>query len=123
MTTTADALKVMTIVAACHQRSAPRMDDPEATAIIADVWAELFSAYDLHLDDLVAAVKRRALMEPEAPAPEPGQIVRYARDIRRERAAREQGDPEKRALHEARIDRKIETFAGNFGMKIDGPRR
>jgi len=122
MTTKAEAMKVMVMVSACHTRTAPRMDDPEAVSVIAGVWAELFSAYDLEIDDLVAAVKRRALKEPGAPAPEPGEIVKYAREIRAERAAKEQGIPELRALHEAKLDRKIADFAGNFGLKLDAPK-
>ncbi|AKJ72083.1 replicative helicase loader/inhibitor [Gordonia alkanivorans] len=123
MTTQAEAMKVMLVVSACHQRTAPRIDDPEVTATIANVWADLFGAYNLELPDLVAAVKRRALKEPDKPAPEPGEIVKYAREIRAERAAKEQADPQQRALHEAKIDRKIASYAGGFGIQIDGQPR
>ncbi len=87
MTTTADALEVMTIVAACHHRTAPRMDDEQATLATASVWAELFDAYGLELPDLIKAVKKRALGHTEAP--EPAEIIAFAREIRRERAERE----------------------------------
>lgn len=87
MTSTADALEVMTIVAACHHRTAPRMDDEQATLATASVWAELFTTYQLELRDLIAAVKKRALSHPDAP--EPAEIITYAREIRRERAERE----------------------------------
>ena len=69
MTTTADALEVMTLVAACHHRTAPRMDDEQATIATATIWAELFSQYRLELPDLFAAVKRRALTQADAPEP------------------------------------------------------
>lgn len=87
MTSTADALEVMTIVAACHHRTAPRMDDEQATLATASVWADLFTAYRLELRDLIAAVKKRALGH--ADAPEPAEIITFAREIRRERAERE----------------------------------
>ncbi|GAB4998387.1 hypothetical protein MAHJHV65_43500 [Mycobacterium avium subsp. hominissuis] len=99
MTTTADALEVMTIVAACHHRTAPRMDDEQAALATARVWAELFTAYKLDLPDLVAAVKKRALAHPEAP--EPAEIIAFAREIRRDRAERETA-----AQREAREDRR-----------------
>lgn len=86
MTTPAEALKVMVIVAACHHRTAPRMDDREAALATAAVWAELFSMHRLDLADLVAAVKKRATVHPDAP--EPAEIIAFAREIRRERSAR-----------------------------------
>lgn len=121
MTTQADALDVMLVVQACHPRTAPRQDDPEVTNAMAVVWAEMFDAFGLGLDDLRAAVKRRAVKEPGCPAPEPGEIVKYAREIRNERAAKEQSVPQLRDAHEARIDQKIADFAGGFGIAIDAP--
>jgi hypothetical protein len=88
VTTPADALEVMTIVAACHHRTAPRMDDPEAAMATATVWAELFSTHRLELADLVAAVKKRAAGG-LADAPEPAEIISFAREIRRDRTERE----------------------------------
>jgi hypothetical protein len=99
MTTTADAIEVMTIVAVCHHRTAPRMDDEQATLATASVWAELFSEYRLELPDLIAAVKKRALTH--ADAPEPAEIITFAREIRRDRAERESD-----AEREAREDRR-----------------
>lgn len=90
MTSTADALEVMTLVAACHHRTAPRIDDHEAALAAARVWAELFSTYRLDLGDLLAAVKKRALSHPDAP--EPAEIIAFAREIRRERCERETDD-------------------------------
>jgi hypothetical protein len=98
MSNTADALEVMAVVAACHHRTAPRMDDEQATLATALIWAELFAAYQLKLPDLIAAVKKRALSHAEAP--EPAEIIQFARDIRRERAERESD-----AEREARQDR------------------
>lgn len=100
MTTTADALDVMTVVAACHHRTAPRMDDREATIATARIWAELFSAHHLERNDLVAAVKKRATTH--ADAPEPAEIIEAAREIRRERDARTGPTPEYQALCDAK---------------------
>lgn len=105
MTTRSEALKVMTVVAACHHRTAPRMDDPDVARATADIWAELFSRYNLALPDLIAAVKQRALKHPEAP--EPAEIIAVAREIRRDRAERENANPALRAAHEDVIDRKV----------------
>ncbi len=99
MTSRADALDVMAIVAACHHRTAPRMDDREATLAIAQIWADLFSVHNLELPDLIAAVKKRALQHAEAP--EPAEIITFARDIRAER-----GQRESTAEREAREDQR-----------------
>ena len=99
MTTTAEALEVMAVVAACHHRTAPRMDDREATIAIATIWAELFTAYQLDTADLIAAVKKRALTQPIAP--EPADIIQFARDIRRDRRQRET-TAERQAREDAR---------------------
>ena len=99
MASTADALEVMTLVAACHHRTAPRMDDRQAARATARVWAELFSAYRLELPDLLAAVKKRALSHPDAP--EPAEIISFAREIRRDRAERET-DAERQAREDQR---------------------
>lgn len=83
MITTADAIKVMSYVAACHYRTAPRLDDREATLVTANIWADLFNEYRLELQDLLDAVKKRgARIET---APEPAEIIKYAREIRQER--------------------------------------
>jgi hypothetical protein len=89
----------MTLVAACHHRTAPRMDDREAARATASVWAELFSTYRLELPDLLAAVKKRALSHAEAP--EPAEIITFAREIRRDRCERE-SDAERRAREDQR---------------------
>jgi hypothetical protein len=104
MTTPADALEVMTVVAACHHRTAPRMDDEQATLATASVWADLFSTYKLELPDLIAAVKKRALSHPDAP--EPAEIITLAREIRRDRTERE-SDAERQARddrHDAALE-------------------
>ena len=105
MTTTSEVIEVMGVVAACHHRTAPRMDDREAVLATAQVWAELFSYHKLELSDLVAAVKKRAASG-AAGAPEPAEIITFAREIRRERADRET-DAERRA-REALLDAKVE---------------
>ncbi|AKF14427.1 hypothetical protein SEA_PHAYONCE_67 [Mycobacterium phage Phayonce] len=95
MISTADALDVMAIVAACHPRTAPRMDDDEAAIATATIWAELFNAQGLELDDLAEGVKARATTESDAP--EPADICAAARAVRRNRNERED-----RAAREAR---------------------
>ena len=100
MITTSDAMQVMLVVQACHRRTAPRMDDRQATIATAAIWAELFNAYRLELRDLTAAVKRRALSE--ADAPEPAEIIRVAREIRRERDAKTGPTPAYEALCESK---------------------
>jgi hypothetical protein len=80
MTTTSDALEIMAVVAACHHRTAPRMDDPEATRATAQIWAELFDGYGFTKAELIAAVKVRAQGLPDAP--EPADLIRVARSIR-----------------------------------------
>lgn len=104
MTTISDAIEVMGVVAACHHRTAPRMDDREAVLVTAEVWAELFEVYNLSLTDLVAAVKKRALTAPDAP--EPAEIIAVAREIRRDRSDRE-SESERREREEM-IDAKAE---------------
>lgn len=86
MTTTSEAIEVMGVAAACHHRTAPRMDDRQAVMVTASIWADLFSAYNLTLADLVAGVKKRAMAH--ADAPEPAEIIHFAREIRRDRDAR-----------------------------------
>jgi hypothetical protein len=89
---------------ACHHRTAPRMDDEPAALATAAVWAELFTAYRLALPDLMAAVKKRAMSHTEAP--EPAEIIAFAREIRRDRAEREStADREAREdRHDAALD-------------------
>lgn len=88
MITTADALELVALVAACHYRTAPRMDDREVVLATASVWAELFNEHKFDLPDLIAAVKQRAKGISEAP--EPADIIRVARAIRAERNEREE---------------------------------
>lgn len=103
MTTTADAMQVMLTVQACHHRTAPRMDDEQVAMATASTWAELFSVYRLELADLLAAVKKRALGH--ADAPEPAEIIHFAREIRRDRTERE--DRDQRNSRADRMDAKL----------------
>lgn len=120
MITPADVLEVMTIVAICHHRTAPRMDDREATLATARIWADLFNEYRLELADLIAAVKKRALSHAEAP--EPAEIIQFAREIRRDRSDRE-SDYDRRAREDARdaaLDaRTLVAIADRTGIVID----
>lgn len=106
MITAADALDLMTLITACHHRTAPRMDDREVAIGTATTWAELFNVYKLEMPDLTAAVKKRALGE--ADAPEPAEIIRIAREYRAERCQRES-----RAEREAREDRRDAALEAN----------
>jgi hypothetical protein len=98
--TAADAMQVMLTVQACHHRTAPRMDDQQVTRATATIWAELFNEYQLDIPDLVAAVKKRALGH--ADAPEPAEIIEFAREIRRDRSARHGPTSEYEARCEAK---------------------
>lgn len=105
MTTTADALEVLTLVAACHRRTAPKLDDRDAAYALAGIWAELFTAHDLDQADLLAGVKLRA--QHERDAPEPAEIIAFARKIRRDR--RDTKGPS--AAYEALCESKSEDAA------------
>lgn len=108
MITTADTLELMTLVAACHRRTAPRMDDPEATVATARIWAELFNHHSFEPSELVDAVKKRAVVLSDAP--EPADIIRVARSTRQDALDRGEG------LNEAASqadDREVEIFAGD----------
>lgn len=109
MITTADAIEILTVVAACHRRTAPRLDDRGAAIATAAIWAELFNARNLTLDDLVAAVKKRATDHPDAP--EPAEIITYARDIRRDRNARSADRSEYEQLCESKSEDAAELAA------------
>lgn len=115
----ADAGRVLQLVSLVHRRTAIRPASETEAQQIAIVWARMFARYQLQLDDLLEAVERRAIKFPEAP--EPGEICQWARDVRQERASREQANPELRAIHEAKIDQKILDYAGDFGIKLDKP--
>jgi hypothetical protein len=87
MITTSQAIEIMGTVAACHHRTAPRMDDREAVMITAKIWAKLFNAHNLEFPDLEAAVMKRATAG-AIDAPEPAEIITAARAIRRDRDER-----------------------------------
>jgi hypothetical protein len=100
--TRSDALDVMAIVTACHRRTAPRMDDRDVARATADVWAELFNTHRLELSDLLAAVKMRAQFEKDAP--EPAEIITFARKIRKDRDADAGPSPAYEALCESKAE-------------------
>lgn len=114
----ADALEVMTVVSFCHPRTAPRWhDDPAAAKAASQVWADLFSHQNLQLNDLVAGVKKRASESPDI-APEPGEIIVFARAVRRDREDRAMCDPTVRAGREAAIDAKARAAIGPAAAKF-----
>jgi hypothetical protein len=98
--TVADALEVMTVVTACHRRTGPRLDDKDVARATAATWAELFNAHRLALPDLLAAVKKRAATH--ADAPEPAEIIAFARGIRQARDSETGPTPEYEALCESK---------------------
>lgn len=106
MITRADVLEVLTLVTACHRRSAPRMDDEHVTIATANTWAELFNEHRLELRDLLAAVKMRAQFEPDAP--EPAEIIHFARKIRKDREDAQGPSPEYEALCESKAEDAVE---------------
>lgn len=83
MTTSAEAAEVLTLISLLHRRTAPVPNDREAAKAIATLWAEVFSAHNLTLADLQAGVKLRA--QSFAEAPEPADIIEFARKVRRDR--------------------------------------
>lgn len=117
--TTADALAVMAEIAACHPRTAPRVDDTQATLAIAATWARLFAAAGLGRGELVDAVHRRALSQ--AGAPEPAELIAVARATRQDRAMREP-DAARRA-REAAIDARAADAVAAIAARAGIPER
>lgn len=116
--TRADALEVMSCVAACHPRTAPRWhDDPDSARFTADVWADMFNRHNLALADLLTAVRNRAADTTDT-APEPGEIIQAARAVRRDRTDREQSDPALRAAREAAIDAKVARMVSPLAQEL-----
>jgi hypothetical protein len=123
MITVADALEVMTIVTACHHRTAPRMDDEEVAFATAGIWRDLFEGYDFSTAELVAAVKFRAKTCPDAP--EPADIIRVARTNRSDRMAREplpQNTPDEEPTHYPG-DAKAAPDPGEYPAEWDADQR
>lgn len=83
MTTSAEASEVLTLISLLHRRTAPVPNDREAAKAIATLWAEVFSAHNLTVADLLAGVKLRAQHFPDAP--EPADVIEFARKVRNDR--------------------------------------
>ncbi|AMS02819.1 hypothetical protein SEA_YEEZY_74 [Gordonia phage Yeezy] len=116
--TRADALEVMSCVAACHPRTAPRWhDDPQAAQFTADTWARMFNRHNLELRDLLAAVERRAADTTDT-APEPGEIIQSARTVRRDRSDAEMATDEGRARRDAAIDAKVQRMISPLAAEL-----
>ncbi|AXH49716.1 hypothetical protein KNT98_gp74 [Gordonia phage Frokostdame] len=116
--TTADALEVMSCVAACHPRTAPRWhDDPDSARFTAKTWAAMFNRHSLILDDLLAAVTQRAADTTDT-APEPGEIIQVARSIRRDRSDSAMANPDHRASRDAAIDSKVERLVSPLALEF-----
>lgn len=97
---TRDAGQVLVLVAACHRKTTPRLDDREAALAIAATWAELFSAHSLALPDLLAGVKLRA--QSFADAPEPADVIEFARKVRQDRPVTAEDQDRREALYESK---------------------
>lgn len=82
MLTVADVIEIMTVVAACHPRSAPRMDDKATTLATATIWQELLDGYGIDKAEYINAIKHRARGTNEAP--EPSEMILVARDLRKQ---------------------------------------
>ena len=109
MTTSAEASEVLTLISLLHRRTAPVPNDREAAKAIATLWAEVFSAHNLALSDLIAGVKLRAQHEPDAP--EPADIIQFARKVRLDRP-RTQADIDRlEALAESKSEDAAELAA------------
>jgi hypothetical protein len=120
MITTADTLQVMMIVAACHHRTAPRMDDRDAALAIARIWTDLFDCQGFTVTELIAAVKKRAKVLPDAP--EPADILRVARATRADEYERE--TDEEREARQNELERKIAPDVKAITRKVSyGPAR
>jgi predicted trehalose synthase len=92
---------------------------PKASQATVDAWAEAIEEYKLEMDDVLAGVKIAYRDNGAGFKPLPRDIVQAARQIRRERAERE--DEQTRRAREAAIDakaagrrRSIEQFASGF---------
>jgi hypothetical protein len=103
MISTSDVLEVMAVVAACHHRTAPRMDDQVATIETAKIWAKLFNAHNLSRAELVKAVEIRAAAG-HVDAPEPAELITIARAERRRLDAETGPTPEYEALCESKAE-------------------
>ena len=119
MITRADTLDVIAVVVACHHRTAPRMDDRDALRATADIWADLFNMHNLTLPDLIAAVKKRATIHPDAP--EPAEIIAFAREERRRRDAETGPTPEYEALCEDKAE-DADELAANRRARAGAPK-
>lgn len=106
---TSEAMQVMFTVQKCHPRTAPRMDDEQVVREIAKTWAKLFNTYRLELRHLTDAVEKRATTHAEAP--EPAEIISFARDIRREEDAKHGPSAEYEALCESKAEDAAELEA------------
>jgi hypothetical protein len=113
--TNADAYEILTVITACHHRTAPRMDDPEAAEATANLWAELLSGYDLTCAEYVAAVKSRA--KGCSDAPEPADLIRVARAARQDSLWRDD-EPD---YHRDAADQAEHVYPGDDKAAPDPP--
>lgn len=100
--TPADAADLIRYISLGNWRTSPRPKTPEEATLMARVWADAFNRYGLELPDLQAAAA--AYVSDHGDGPQPSDIVKIARQIRRDRIER---DPAAKAAIEDRIDAKI----------------
>ena len=112
MTTPRDASQVLA-KCACYDPTFSRPDPA-----IAQAWAEAFDRYQLELPDLLAAVTRHYVESTDRAMP--AHLVKHAREIRRDRAERENADPEQRAINEQERDRRLRILSDFADRKAVG---
>ncbi len=116
MTTPSEAAAVIAHIALVHRRTAPRPANNEEAIALAKSWARVFSQHNLELPDLLAAVEKRAADEGQAP--EPAEIVKFARAIRSDRSDR-MTPGERRALEDRRDAELAEKLSA---IEMSGPK-
>lgn len=120
MITVADTLEIMAVIAACHHRTAPRLDDREAALVTARIWTRLFDGQNFTSAELIDAVEKRAKVLPDAP--EPADVLRVARSTRNENYDRE--SDEQRQARQNELERKIAPEVRSITKHVSyGPAR
>ena len=82
---------------------------PKGSTATVDEWARHFARWELGARDLAAGVELAYEEHGSGFKPLPKDIVDFARKVRRERAERENADPELRRAREDAADRRLEA--------------
>lgn len=89
---------------------------PPVSADLATSWSKVFAYYNLHTDDLLAAVDAVYAAKGSGYRPLPADIAEAARTIRRDRVQRE--TDAQRAAREARIDTKSAEHIAEIAREL-----